>query len=533
MSLLQRMNAAANEDQPGGEQTDIAVARLPIVWLELARIHDNPFQPRQHYDHGHTISIAASLASMKAERPSTLGLQQLPLARVVVGGQPLAKLDYLDIGHLSTMLANPAATVELMFGHTRKRAFSVLAGGVASVFPDFVPSEQDLAGWGLTAGDIAQDGDYSKMPVMLGYASDESMWRHAITENSQRSDINPIEEANAMRQAIEKFGYTYQQAAQPFGLKSKGAVANKVRLLRLPAVVQQAVITGLISERHARELLRLEGEPETLIEVFDNCKRNGWTVEKLSSDIGYKESGIKDKKEKAAALAAVRAVLAQGWIPPGSTTPLPQERIETERAYLIEPFDMADSTDAALLNTGTCGSHCDCCVLAIKDYIPPYLKQPVRPVASIFTCVLGCHGTYDTRQAKRELLAATPGAIVESEAEQAKRAEDERNEQIRADLKATAEAMWASGLASLSSSQLLVSPRFWKVVAEHLVAFTIGLAASNAQTGEQMVETLLAELYDKSERYINAINMRGYDLEFLESILAALGASHAEDSRQA
>ena len=81
----------------------------------------------------------------------------------------------------------------------------------------------------------------------------------ALIENLQREDLNPIEEATAMKQFMETCRYTQEQAAKRLG-KSRPAVANSLRLLSLPEIVQQDVIAGRISAGHARVLAGLEDE---------------------------------------------------------------------------------------------------------------------------------------------------------------------------------------------------------------------------------------------------------------------------------
>ena len=81
----------------------------------------------------------------------------------------------------------------------------------------------------------------------------------ALIENLQREDLNPIEEASAMKQFMENCHYTQDQAAKRLG-KSRPAVANSLRLLTLPETVQQDVIAGRISAGHARVLAGLEDE---------------------------------------------------------------------------------------------------------------------------------------------------------------------------------------------------------------------------------------------------------------------------------
>ena len=90
-----------------------------------------------------------------------------------------------------------------------------------------------------------------------------------------------MEEARAIAGLIESTGITQQEAAQRLG-KSQPAVANKLRLLRLPGWVQEIVEQGQLSERHARALLRLERE-EDLRQVLEQVRRRNLTVEQTEA----------------------------------------------------------------------------------------------------------------------------------------------------------------------------------------------------------------------------------------------------------
>lgn len=98
-----------------------------------------------------------------------------------------------------------------------------------------------------------------KVPVIVKEATPQQMLELALVENIQRADLNPLEEANAYRQLMDEFGLTQEQVADKVG-KSRVAVANTVRLLRLPAPIKEALAEGKISEGHARALLALEHE---------------------------------------------------------------------------------------------------------------------------------------------------------------------------------------------------------------------------------------------------------------------------------
>jgi len=101
------------------------------------------------------------------------------------------------------------------------------------------------------------------VPVVIKDASPQQMLEMALVENIQRADLNPLEEATAYRHLMEDFGLTQEQIAQRVG-KSRVAIANSLRLLRLPQQVKDSLAAGEIAEGHARALLALEREEEQL-----------------------------------------------------------------------------------------------------------------------------------------------------------------------------------------------------------------------------------------------------------------------------
>ncbi|MDR0526881.1 MAG: ParB/RepB/Spo0J family partition protein [Spirochaetaceae bacterium] len=97
----------------------------------------------------------------------------------------------------------------------------------------------------------------TEIPAIIKKFSPEESFLVSIIENLQREDLNPIEEAAAFKQLMEISGLNQDGVAARVG-KSRAAVANAVRLLKLPPAVQEALKTGLVSPGHARALLSIE-----------------------------------------------------------------------------------------------------------------------------------------------------------------------------------------------------------------------------------------------------------------------------------
>jgi ParB/RepB/Spo0J family partition protein len=162
------------------------------------RVHPNPWQTRMTDDVARIQTLAEDIRKR--------GLLQIPIARL----------------HPQDMEA-----VQLAFGHRR------------------------FAAW-----QIAKPGE--PFPIDLRQLSDREMADFAAVENAQREDITPIEKAQAIQKRINDFDLSQLEAGEHFGYTSQGAVANLLRLLKLPKSLQKLIgEAGGLPERHARNLINL------------------------------------------------------------------------------------------------------------------------------------------------------------------------------------------------------------------------------------------------------------------------------------
>ena len=119
----------------------------------------------------------------------------------------------------------------------------------------------------LVAGErrlrAAKIAGMTEVPCILLTVDEEQSGMVALVENLQRRDLDYIEEAQGLARLMRQYGLNQEQAAARVG-KSQSAVANKLRLLRLPESVVALLREGELSERHARALLRLTDEEEQL-----------------------------------------------------------------------------------------------------------------------------------------------------------------------------------------------------------------------------------------------------------------------------
>ena len=117
------------------------------------------------------------------------------------------------------------------------------------------------------------------VPCIVRSMTNEQQMEAALIENLQRQDLNPIEEAAAIRSLMQECGYTQEQAARKLG-KSRPAIANALRLLNLPKAVTDLVGTGDLSAGHARVLAGLDSEARQL-ELAHQCVLHGYSVRRL------------------------------------------------------------------------------------------------------------------------------------------------------------------------------------------------------------------------------------------------------------
>ncbi len=129
------------------------------------------------------------------------------------------------------------------------------------VQPIVVRPDPASGGYEIVAGErrwrAAQRAQLHQVPAIIRDLSDQDALEIAIIENVQRADLNALEEAGGYRELMERFGYTQDQLAEVIG-KSRSHLANTLRLLKLPAGVQDLVRQGSLSAGHARALVGRE-----------------------------------------------------------------------------------------------------------------------------------------------------------------------------------------------------------------------------------------------------------------------------------
>jgi ParB family chromosome partitioning protein len=121
------------------------------------------------------------------------------------------------------------------------------------------------------------------IPAVVKELSDQDLAVLALVENLQREDLNFFEEAQGYQRLLEEFGLTQEELAKRIG-KSQSTIANKIRLLKLSPRVQAVISREIITERHARALLKLPGEEQQL-STLEKIVEKGLTVQETEDYI--------------------------------------------------------------------------------------------------------------------------------------------------------------------------------------------------------------------------------------------------------
>lgn len=126
------------------------------------------------------------------------------------------------------------------------------------------------AGYQIVAGErrwrAAKLAGMKTIPAIIKETSPQGMLEMAIVENVQRTDLNPLDRAKAFERLITEFGLTNSEISQRIG-KSPAYVSNSIRLLSLPDALKDGLLTGLITEGHARALSAID-DPRLIIEAY-------------------------------------------------------------------------------------------------------------------------------------------------------------------------------------------------------------------------------------------------------------------------
>lgn len=136
------------------------------------------------------------------------------------------------------------------------------------------------------------------IPAYIRKATDENVMEMALIENIQREDLNAIEIALGYQKLMEQNNMTQERVSERVG-KSRAAIANFLRLLKLPAEVQMALQKRELDMGHARALLSLDS-PSMQVKLFHEVQRNGYSVRQVEEMVKALKAGetIESGKKK-------------------------------------------------------------------------------------------------------------------------------------------------------------------------------------------------------------------------------------------
>ena len=150
----------------------------------------------------------------------------------------------------------------------------------------------------------SQKAGLKTLPAYIRTVEDESVMEMALVENIQREDLNAIEIALAYQHLLETTGMTQAKISDRVG-KSRTAVTNYMRLLKLPAQIQMALKDKAIDMGHARALLALDS-PTLQIKLFKDIQKNNYSVRKVEELVKIIKDGADIQAAKKAAAQKTR-----------------------------------------------------------------------------------------------------------------------------------------------------------------------------------------------------------------------------------
>jgi len=199
-------------------------------------------------------------------------------------------------------------------------------------------------GFELIAGERrwrgAMRAGLNQVPVIVREASDHEALQLALVENLQREDLNPIEEANGYRRLQEEFHWTQEEMAEKIG-RSRPAITNALRLLALPAEVQEEIVSGNLPAGQARALLGLQNET-LMVSACREVIKKGLSTRETEKLVRYLRVGKRRRRETSLIDPNLRAVVEEMQRSLGTKVRLlPRARSSTGKIE-IEYYSAAD-----------------------------------------------------------------------------------------------------------------------------------------------------------------------------------------------
>jgi ParB family chromosome partitioning protein len=196
------------------------------------------------------------------------GVLEIPIADIVPNPwQPRASVPSESLAELAESIRQHGVIQPILV--TRTSAGPLRHEGAVGTAPfQIIAGERRWRAAGLAG--------LSSVPVIVKEATSQQLLELALVENIQRADLNPLEEGEAFRALMSDFGLSQGEVAEKVG-KSRVAVANTLRLLRLPDRVKSLLAAGALTEGHARALLALP-EDDLMVKTAEQVVSRDLTV---------------------------------------------------------------------------------------------------------------------------------------------------------------------------------------------------------------------------------------------------------------
>ncbi|BBB48214.1 ParB/RepB/Spo0J family partition protein [Pelolinea submarina] len=212
-----------------------------------------------------------ALIPVEAAVEPTSGAQQIPVDLIKPNpSQPRLEMDDVKLEELSNSIREHGIIQPLILTREPNQEEYILIAGERR----------------LRAAKLA---GLESVPAIVRQVSDQERLELALIENIQRENLTPLESAEAYQQLNDEFGLSHDQIAEQVG-KSRTAVTNTIRLLKLPEAIRAAIGSGKISEGHGRALLSLNNEKaqlaafQTIVSHELNVRQAEELVRKLAGE---------------------------------------------------------------------------------------------------------------------------------------------------------------------------------------------------------------------------------------------------------
>ena len=221
-------------------------------------------------DIGSGRGLDALIDTSDVKTQGSSNLNEIPIDQIEPNpDQPRREFDKDAMQELATSIQNMGIIAPITLRQVSENHYQIIAG-------ERRWRASQMAG--LTA-----------IPAYIRTADDESVMELALVENIQREDLNAIEIALAYEHLAETSGMTQEKISERVG-KSRTAVTNYMRLLKLPAQIQMALKNREIDMGHARALLSLDS-PSMQLKLFRDVQKNQYSVRKVEEMVQALKSG--------------------------------------------------------------------------------------------------------------------------------------------------------------------------------------------------------------------------------------------------